>query len=80
MNNPFKMMKTDSNDRKKQQLEKDIKASAWNITKKVAIGRCTKEMIDELEDYYKEYFKLYPNTSGQDNSLRRISQLRQIIK
>ena len=80
MSNPFSNIKEDTNDRVKQQLQKQIKSSAWNITKKVAIGQCRTSDIDELENLYKEYFKKFPDTESENNSIKRISQLRQIVK
>lgn len=79
MKNPFSIIKTDK-DRIKGKLEKSIKDSAWNITKKFAIGSCRKSDIDELENYYKKYFKKYPNEVSEHNAIRRIAQLRSIIK
>ena len=79
MNNPFSKIETDNKDRNKGMLEKRIKDSAWNITKKVATHKCSASDIDELENLYKEYFEKFPDEKSQVNSFKRISQLRQII-
>lgn len=77
--NPFSAIKEDNTDRKKQQLEKLIKDTAWDITKKVAMRKCTSKDVDILQNYYKEYFKLYPDKKAELNSNKRIEQLRKLI-
>lgn len=79
MKNPFKLFKPDNKDRVKQNLEANIKHEAWEITKLVAIRKATLKDVKRLEDLYKEYFKLYPDSEREKHSKERIKKLKQII-
>lgn len=80
MINPFKNLKTDNKDKIKAKLENEIKTIAWSITTKFAIGRCKVKDINLLEKKYKEYFLKYPDVKRENNSIKRISQLRMMVK
>jgi hypothetical protein len=79
MNNPFSSIKTDDKDRKRQQLEKQIKDKAFDITKKIVTRRCESSDVDDLQNLYNEYFKKYPDKKREMNGRKRISQLRQLL-
>ena len=80
MKNPFSNIATSNTDREKARLQKLISSQAFTITKRVAIGKCSIDDVNILDDLYKEYFKKYPDKESEINSQRRIMQLRSIIK
>lgn len=79
MNNPFKILKFDTNDREKLRLERLMKDKSWSIVTLVASGKLLKKDVDELQNIYNEYFKKFPDKDKEINCRMRITKLRKII-
>lgn len=82
MKNPFQKLfnKNTTTNTSKKDLEKKITRKAWEIAKKVPFGKLKNEDVVELEKLYTRYFALFPDIKGEQNSMRRIAQLRTMIK
>jgi hypothetical protein len=78
--NPFSAFKSKAKDKDKKLLENQISHQASVISLNIIRGRLKSDDIDQLAILYKKYFEKYPDVKGEQNSNKRLAQLRTMSK
>ena len=81
MINPFKRLSEQekTQNRLKKQLQNEISAQAWTLSKQAMKGKIAQRDYSKLEILYERYFREFPDKAGEQRAQDRLSKLRKIM-